>query len=91
MTHRFAEDDSIDLLAVFTPRELEESCGLTEGASTQGDLTLDQILFMRPVPGWGRYVMPIRGPYLGGAGTHPGPGVVVGAGWLAADCVLREK
>jgi phytoene dehydrogenase-like protein len=77
--------------AVFTPRELEESFGLTEGAATQGELTLDQILFMRPVPGWGRYAMPIRGLYLGGAGTHPGPGVAGGAGWLAADRVLREK
>jgi phytoene dehydrogenase-like protein len=77
--------------AVFTPREIEESFGLTEGAATQGELTLDQILFMRPVPGCGRYTMPIRGLYLGGAGTHPGPGVVGGAGWLAADRVLREK
>jgi phytoene dehydrogenase-like protein len=77
--------------ALFTPRDIEESHGLTQGAATQGELTLDQILFMRPVPGWGRYAMPIRGLYLGGAGTHPGPGVVGGSGWLAADRVLREK
>jgi phytoene dehydrogenase-like protein len=77
--------------ALFTPRDIEESHGPTQGAATHGELTLDQILFMRPVPGWGRYAMPIRGLYLGGAGTHPGPGVVGGAGWLAADRVLREK
>jgi phytoene dehydrogenase-like protein len=77
--------------AVFTPREIEESFGLTEGAATQGELSLDQILFMRPVPGWGRHAMPIRGLYLGGTGTHPGPGVVGGAGWLAADRVLRDS
>ena len=61
---------------------------LREGASSQGELGLDQILFMRPVAGWGRYATPISGLYLGGAGTHPGPGILGGAGWLAAERVL---
>jgi len=74
-----------------TPRDLEERYGLTEGAATQGELALDQILFMRPVAGWGRHAMPIRGLYLGGAGTHPGPGVLGGPGWLAARRVLDDR
>lgn len=79
---RFAE--SVQHSLVLTPRDIEERFGVTEGALTQGELMLDQILFMRPVPGWGRYAMPIGGLYLGGAGAHPGPGVLGGAGWLAA-------
>jgi phytoene dehydrogenase-like protein len=75
---------------VLTPPDLEARYGVTEGAMTHGELTLDQILFMRPVPGWGRHAMPIAGLYLGGAGTHPGPGVLGGPGWLAARRVLAD-
>ena len=73
-----------------TPREIETQYGLSEGAVTHGELMLDQILFMRPVAGWGRYATPIDGLYIGGAGTHPGPGVLGGAGWLAAARLLRD-
>lgn len=74
-----------------TPADLERRFGLTGGAITQGELTLDQILFMRPVPGWGRHRMPVRGLYLAGAGTHPGPGVLGGPGWLAARRALADE
>lgn len=77
--------------AVLTPRDIEARLGVTEGAATHGELTLDQILFMRPVPGWGRHAMPIDGLYLGGAGTHPGPGILGGAGLLAARRVLADR
>ena len=69
---------------VFTPADIESEFGVTEGALTQGEMMLDQIMFMRPIPGWGRYAMPIRGLFLGGAGAHPGPGILGGAGLLAA-------
>ena len=75
---------------VWSPRDLEERFGLREGSSSQGELALDQILFMRPVAGWGRHATPITGLYLGGAGTHPGPGVLGGAGWLAAERLLER-
>jgi phytoene dehydrogenase-like protein len=76
--------------AVYSPKDIEEKFGVTEGALTQGELTLDQILFMRPAPGWGRYAMPIEGLYLGGAGAHPGPGLLGGAGYLAAKAALKH-
>ena len=53
-----------------------------------GELTLDQILFMRPVPGWSRYRMPIEGLYLCGSGTHPGGGIPGAAGRNAAREIL---
>lgn len=74
-----------------TPKDLEDRYGLTEGAVTHGELTLDQILFMRPVPGAGRYAMPVEGLYLGGPGAHPGPGILGGAGWLAAKRVIADR
>ena len=80
--------DAIVARQVLTPVDLEQRFGLTDGALTHGELTLDQILFMRPIPGHGRHAMPVRGLYLGGSGAHPGPGVVGGAGVLAAKGVL---
>ena len=76
---------------VLTPVEIEERYGLTEGAPTQGEMTLDQILFMRPVAGASRYATPISGLYLCGAGTHPGSGIPGGPGWLAARRVIRDR
>jgi len=85
---RFA--DSILHRAVLTPADIEARYSLTEGAVTHGELMLDQMLFMRPVAGWGRHAMPIPGLYLGGAGAHPGPGILGGAGWLAAETAVRR-
>lgn len=74
-----------------SPKDIEERYGLREGAPSQGELGLDQILFMRPVAGWGRHATPLEGLYLGGAGTHPGPGILGGAGWLAANRLLEAR
>jgi len=77
--------------AAWSPKDLEEQFGLREGAASGGELGLDQILFMRPVAGWGGHTTPIAGLYLGGAGNHPGPGVLGGAGWLAAQRILVDR
>lgn len=77
-------------MSLVTPKNIEDQYALTQGGVTHGELMLDQILFMRPVAGWGRYAMPIDGLYLGGSGAHPGPGVLGGAGWLAARRVLAD-
>lgn len=76
---------------VLTPADLEHLFGVPEGALTHGEMGLDQILFMRPVAGYGRHAMPIRGLYLGGAGTHPGPGIAGGPGFLAARQVMADS
>jgi phytoene dehydrogenase-like protein len=76
---------------VLTPPDIERRFGLTEGAVAQGELMLDQVLFMRPFAGSARYALPVPGLFLCGAGAHPGPGVVGGAGWLAAQAVLRHR
>lgn len=71
-----------------SPDEDEVQRGATEGHLYHGELTLDQILFMRPVPGWSRYRTPIEGLYLCGSGTHPGGGIPGAAGRNAARAIL---
>lgn len=75
---------------VLTPLDLEETYGLPEGNIYHGELTLDQLFFMRPVPGWGQYRTPIQNLYLCGAGTHPGGGVTGAPGYNAAREVLKD-
>jgi phytoene dehydrogenase-like protein len=75
---------------VLTPLDLERTYGLTEGNIFHGDLRLEQLFFMRPVPGWSQYRTPIPGLYLCGAGTHPGGGVTGAPGRNAAHQALRD-
>jgi phytoene dehydrogenase-like protein len=75
---------------VLTPLDLERTYALTEGNIFHGDLAIDQLFFMRPVPGWARYRTPVRGLYLCGAGAHPGGGVTGAPGFNASRAVLRD-
>ena len=81
---------SIIARQVLTPLDLERTYGLTEGNIFHGDLRLEQLFFMRPVPGWSQYRTPIDGLYLCGAGAHPGGGVTGAPGRNAAHQVLRD-
>jgi phytoene dehydrogenase-like protein len=82
--------NSIIARQVLTPLDLERTYGLTEGNIFHGDLTLEQLFFMRPVPGWSQYRTPIDGLYLCGAGAHPGGGVTGAPGHNASQQVLRD-
>ena len=73
-----------------TPRELENEVGLTEGNIFQGELTMDQLLFNRPVPGYAQYRTPVRNLYLCGSSAHPGGGVMGAPGANAAREILRD-
>ncbi|HLE16974.1 MAG TPA: NAD(P)/FAD-dependent oxidoreductase, partial [Syntrophales bacterium] len=75
---------------VVTPWDLEAEFGLTEGNIHHGELSLDQIFFMRPVPGYSRYRTPIPSLYICGASTHPGGGVTGIPGSLAAQEILSD-
>jgi len=82
--------DRIVHMEVRTPRELEDEVGLTEGNIFQGELTFDQLLFNRPVPGYAQYRSPIGGLYMCGSSTHPGGGVMGAPGRNAAAEMLRD-
>jgi phytoene dehydrogenase-like protein len=82
--------NSILARQVLTPLDLERTYGLTEGNIFHGDLSLDQLFFMRPVAGWAQYRTPIANLYLCGAGAHPGGGVTGAPGYNAAHKALRD-
>ena len=73
---------------VVTPLDLEREWGLTEGNIFQGELTLEQLFFLRPAPGWARYATPIKGLYMCGSATHPGGGIMGAPGRNAARRIL---
>jgi phytoene dehydrogenase-like protein len=73
-----------------TPADIEREVGLTEGNIFQGELTFDQLLFNRPIPGYAQYRAPVRGMYMCGASTHPGGGVMGAPGYNAAAAILRD-
>ncbi len=75
---------------VITPFDWERDYGLTEGGIFHGQMGLDQLLFMRPVAGYGQYRSPIENLYLCGAGTHPGGGVTGAPGYNAAREILKD-
>jgi phytoene dehydrogenase-like protein len=75
---------------VLTPLDLEREWGLTEGNIFQGELSLEQLFFLRPVPGWARYRTPVRGLWMCGSATHPGGGIMGAPGRLAALEMLKD-
>src|SRR4051812_11577618 len=75
---------------VVTPLDLEREWSLTEGNIFQGELSPDQLFFMRPVPGWAQYRTPVRGLYLCGAAAHPGGGIMGAPGRNAARKILSD-
>jgi len=75
---------------VRTPRTIEDEIGITEGNIFHGELTMDQILFNRPVPGYAQYRAPVDGLYMCGSSTHPGGGVMAAPGANAAREILAD-
>jgi len=82
--------DLIVHMEVRTPHEIENEIGLTEGNIFQGELTIDQLFFNRPFPGYGQYRMPVRNLYMSGSSTHPGGGVSAACGANAAREILKD-
>jgi phytoene dehydrogenase-like protein len=76
---------------VLTPWDLEKTYGLTEGNIFHGELSLEQLAFMRPAAGWARYKTPIEKLWLCGAGAHPGGGIMAAPGQLCAKTMLKAR
>jgi phytoene dehydrogenase-like protein len=74
---------------VLSPLDLERRFGISGGNIFHGEMSLDQMFFLRPVAGWARYRTPVRGLYLCGSGAHPGGGVMGAPGYNAAREILK--
>ena len=82
--------DTILHQRLITPLDWEQQFGLTEGSLHHGQMGLEQMFAMRPVPGWGQYATPIGNLYLCGAGAHPGGGLTGLPGSNAARQILAD-
>jgi len=76
---------------VVTPLDLEREWGLSEGNIFQGELTLEQLFFLRPAPGWAQYRTPIANLYMCGSATHPGGGIMGAPGRNAAARIVADR
>ena len=76
---------------VLTPLDLQQTYGLSQGHLYHAEMALDQIFFMRPVPGWSRYHTPIENLYLCGSGTHPGGGITGLPGYFTSKEILKSR
>jgi beta-carotene ketolase (CrtO type) len=76
---------------VESPAELGERLGAYKGNYYHIDMTLDQMIFLRPLPEIANYTTPIKGLYLTGAGTHPGGSISGMPGRNCAQVFLRSQ
>jgi phytoene dehydrogenase-like protein len=83
--------DSILHRQVLTPWDMEQQVGLTEGNIFQGELSVEQLMFLRPAAGWANYKTPINGLWMCGSGAHPGGGIMGSPGELAAKTLLTSR
>lgn len=75
---------------VITPYDIEKTTGLSQGNIFQGELSLNQLFFLRPAAGHSKYRTPIKNYYQCGSGTHPGGGITGAPGRLAALEILKD-
>ena len=80
----------VETSVIHSPKDLETEFGLTEGNLNHGEMTLDQLLFMRPTASSSQYGTPFKNLYICGPGTHPGGGLHGMNGYNAAKKVLKS-
>ncbi|MBL4716150.1 MAG: NAD(P)/FAD-dependent oxidoreductase, partial [Bacteroidia bacterium] len=76
---------------VLTPWDLEQEFGLTEGNIFHGELSLEQLMFQRPMAGYAKYQTPVKNLWMCGSGTHPGGGIMGSPGELSAKTILSKR
>ena len=75
---------------VLSPWDMEQQMGLTQGNIFHGELTLEQLFFLRPVPGYADFTTPLKRFYMCGSGCHPGGGIMGAPGQLAAQRIIAD-
>lgn len=73
------------------PSDLERLYRLPGGHWHHGELAIDQMFMLRPVPQAARYATPMPGLFLCGAGSHPGGGIMGAAALNASRAILAAR
>ena len=76
---------------MLTPWDLEQMYGLTEGNIFHGELSLEQLAFLRPVAGWAATRRRSDNLWMCASGTHPGGGIMGAPGALCARTMLDKR
>jgi phytoene dehydrogenase-like protein len=89
---RFAPGFSSSVLAakLYLPKDIEDVLGMPGGNTLHGEMSLDQLFFLRPAPGYADYRSPIAALYQCGASSHPGGAVSAVPGHNAAREILKD-
>jgi phytoene dehydrogenase-like protein len=80
----------IEHVEIRTAAVIEDEIGITEGNIFHGELTMDQLMFNRPIPGYAQYRGPVGGLYMCGSSTHPGGGIMAAPGCNAAREIFLD-
>jgi beta-carotene ketolase (CrtO type) len=83
--------NSIIARRVESPAELGARLGALKGNYYHIDMTLEQMIFFRPLPELANYKTPVEGLFLSGAGTHPGGSISGMPGRNCARAFLHAK
>ena len=76
---------------LLSPQDIERiNPNIVNGDPGGGAATVDQLLQLRPFPGWSRYRTPLKGLYMCGPATHPGGGISGASGHNAAHALLED-
>jgi phytoene dehydrogenase-like protein len=76
---------------ILMPYDIEDRFGLPGGQWHAGELSVEQMLFLRPLPGIAQYKGPVPGLWLASAGCHPGGGISGTPGWNAALAMEADR
>lgn len=76
---------------VESPAELGQRLGALKGNYYHIDMSLEQMMFFRPLPELANYKTPVKGLYLTGAGTHPGGSISGMPGRNCARIFLQSQ
>ena len=83
--------ESVIARRVESPAELAQRLGSYKGNYYHMDMTIDQMVFLRPLPEIANYKTPIEGLFLTGAGTHPGGSISGMPGRNCARVFLQQQ
>jgi phytoene dehydrogenase-like protein len=90
-SHYYDNLDELEIgRQVLTNDDIAARTHATGGNVAHVDMVLSRSGPLRPARGLAGYSTPIRGLYLGSAGSHPGGGITGGPGYLSARTVIKH-